>query len=421
MKNAFVKSEFLANAVISSLRKGELPTPEESEALDSRPLIDTLRRKVEAEDVPWLLQMVKEKVGGAAGLAISLLRNHVADPRVRECFEARWEGAEPYVKNRLMWRLLDNPRLTGHWRHRFFRFVIDERESFRAFNRAFFGGGAEGVYNVLSRIGDTSFPDSKRWVYLCCLQDVFEDRGALNALLSLVRSSSDRFEREVADELLKGLSEEAGCVAPQAPADEAAGLGFLSAAVISYLRENRPSEDDADLLNRLPLIDRLRGQVREENIPHLLDVVETESGAVAALYLSLLRSATSKPEVQRRLRARWDSADAFLRAHLMWRLLDDPELPPAWHRELFNFVLDNWAEFHEVSLRFLGTPDTVVTRALLRIADPSFPPTKKWAYLCRVPEVASDKAAARALVELGAIMPNPFTREVASVLLKRFF
>ena len=33
----------------------------------------------------------------------------------------------------------------------------------------------------------------------------------------------------------------------------------------------------------------------------------------------------------------------------------------------------------------------------------------------------SEGAAAGALVELGTLRPDPFTREVASVLLKRFF
>src|ERR1044072_3838692 len=214
MKNVFYKSEFLADAIICSLRRGELPTPEESEEIDSRPVIDGLRCKVEVQDVAWLLELGKGRTGATPGLATSLLRNHIADPRVLECFEARWEGAEPYVKNRLMWRLLDRTQATEWWRDRFLRFVLDEREIFRTFNHSFYGNGTEGIYNLLSRLGDTSFPDSKRWVYLCCLPDVLEDRSAVKSLLSLGLSSADRFERGVAGELLRRLSGEAGSEAP---------------------------------------------------------------------------------------------------------------------------------------------------------------------------------------------------------------
>ncbi len=113
-----------------------------------------------------------------------------------------------------------------------------------------------------------------------------------------------------------------------------------------------------------------------------------------------------------------------MRAHLMWRILDYPSLPSEWHRKIFDFIIEteeNWKEFKEVSAKFLGTPQTIVISVLKRLAEPTFPESKKWAYLCSVPEVAEDQAAAKALVSLGCYMSDPFTQEVAEVLLRRFF
>ena len=63
---------------------------------------------------------------------------------------------------------------------------------------------------------------------------------------------------------------------------------------------------------------------------------------------------------------------------------------------------------------------TIVTNALKRLADPSFPESNKWAHLCHVPEVADDPVAAKALVRFGLFMKDPFTKEIAQKLLDRF-
>jgi len=150
-------------------------------------------------------------------------------------------------------------------------------------------------------------------------------------------------------------------------------------------------------------------------------VIDNEAGDRFGLHLSLLRMFTIRQDVQQRLQQRWQTADAFGKAHLIWRILDDPQLREEWHRKLFRFVLSDWEEFQKVSLKFLGTPSNVVQHALKRIGDTSFPDSKKWVYLCRVPTVSDDPDAAKALVNLGLLMKDEYTKEVAAELLKRFF
>ena len=144
-------------------------------------------------------------------------------------------------------------------------------------------------------------------------------------------------------------------------------------------------------------------------------------GGSAAFAVSLLRHFSLQPDVQPRIWARWESASTYLRCHLLFRILDDPALQVEWHRKLFNFVLDEWEVFNQVQIKFLGSPENVISHVLRRIGDPSFPDSKTWAYLCTVPGLVEDKNVARALVGLGLNSTDPFTREVADQLLDRFF
>jgi hypothetical protein len=426
MDFAFAATGFVADAIIDHLRSGNYPTDSEAIFLDRRPLIDGLRQRINENDIPRLLNIVRVESGPRAGLACSLLRNFVQQDQVKSCFEARWASATAFLKNRLMWRLLDIPELPQAWHRRFFDFILNEWSTFRDFNLVFYGGSQQALGSILSRMMDQSFPDSKKWIYPCSAIGVVEDQGAVRALVHLGRSMNDPFAREVADALLQRFFPDEGhngaeCGAT--PGREAAlDLCFVADAIISYLRKgNLPTEEEADYLNRLPIIDELRGRIGEGDQQWVFEIVERESGEVGGLYLSLLRRLDSQANVQLRLHKRWEVADAFLKAHLMWRILDDPYLPPEWHEKLFDFVLKEWDTFNKVSLKFLGDSQTVVLQALKRIGDSTFPDTKKWAYLCRVPQAAEDKEAARALVTLGLSMSDKFTQQVAEVLLKRFF
>ena len=426
MGTEFMRAPFVADAIVAALKSGSYPSDAEARVLDRRPLIDLLRQRIGNADVRDLLTIVEDGSDGVAGFAVSLLRHHVKQKSVRTCFEARWSKARPHLKNRLMWRLLDDPNLDKAWHERFFDFVQKEWPTFRDFNRDFYGEPGKALASLLNRLADPTFPESKRWIYLCSAPEVVDDRDAAKAIVSLGLSAKDPFQRQVAQKLLKRFfpKKDEG-TSPPAPAAKLARdvpLGFLAAAIVRHLRSgNKPSKQEADYLNRLPIIDALRAQITKEDLPWLFGVVEGKPGEVAAFYLSLVRRFTGEKAVQRRLRSLWKRPNAFMRAHLMWRLLDDPHLPKAWHERLFKFVLAEWKTFQAVSLKFLGTPETVVTQALKRIGDSSFPETKKWAYLCRVPQVAQDQEAAKALVTLGRSMPDPFARKVAGVLLQRFF
>jgi hypothetical protein len=197
---------------------------------------------------------------------------------------------------------------------------------------------------------------------------------------------------------------------------------FLADAVVEHLRRGAlPSEADADLLNRLPIVDWLRERVQRSDVEWLIHVIAAQEGEFSGLCLSLLQKFDTEPAIQSVLQQRWSGASAFLKAHLMWRILDDPKLPEEWHEELFSFVLREQDVFHAVSLKFLGTPETVVEEAHRRYEGPQFPQSIKWSYLCRVAGVAANPGEGRRFLEVALSSSDQFTRRVATTLPNRFY
>jgi polar amino acid transport system ATP-binding protein len=199
-------------------------------------------------------------------------------------------------------------------------------------------------------------------------------------------------------------------------------LEAVADAVVAQIRNGSfPEGENAEFLNRFQIIDLLRERIDETDLPRLFGVIEGREGASAAFALSLLRKFSERQEVQARLRSRWKSANAFLRGYLLWRILDDPELPGDWHATLFDFVFKEWDTFRKEQLMFWGMRKNVLEGIKSRISNPSFPESKKWAYLCCLPELAEDQKAAEGMIRSELDSSDAFTREVSRRLLDRFF
>ncbi|MBN9659209.1 MAG: hypothetical protein J0H49_13570 [Acidobacteria bacterium] len=146
--------------------------------------------------------------------------------------------------------------------------------------------------------------------------------------------------------------------------------------------------------------------------------IELQEGVRAAFYLALVKPFAISSEVRSLLARRFDSASPSLRTELLWRLLDDPSLPLATHQRLFDFVKDHWDSF-QGCLSYLGTPEEIVLSVLRRIAE--CPESKRWIYLCCLPQYAADPIAAKGILVLASASSDPFMAVVANSLLKRFW
>lgn len=427
----FQDSSYVGDSVFSRLRT-HLPTEAEAAYLDCRPLIDQMRSASAPADREWLLQTARTAPDGVAGLAISLLRHH-RDAELMAEFQGMWDRASPFVRNRLMWRLADDPHLGEDWRRELFRFATSDAgwPVFRDFNLGFYGPPEARLASLIDRVGDEDFPVRKKWLYALSIPEGLPDGRSARSLLRLARLAGDDFAVEVVDYIQeKWPARNDGKPAWNVPEASvmADGLDYVADALVCSMRSRvRPDERTADLLNRLPIVDRLRSRIEIGDVEDWVrPVLNEETGEVAGLYLSLLKRHDTVPDVAKDLKRRWEVAKSpFMRAHLMWRILDDPDLEEDWHRRIFAFVMEEWQTFHEVSLKFLGTPESVIFKVLRRMADPDYPDTKRWSYLCRMVDVGADQEAVRSLLVLtgrnpGTAFASRFAAEVASHLVDRF-
>jgi hypothetical protein len=447
VKDEFINATFVADAIMSYMRKGEkyFPNAEESEFIDCMQLIDNLRDRVRDDDISWILERFERDNGQRAGLASSMLKKVAKQNKeVMTRFEERWkrestkEGEKDiYLQNRLMWRILGKDNLEPEWNRHFLNFVFNNWKVFDDFNKHFYGTGKEAENRLLKRIGDTGIPESKKWIYLCTVPRFFDNTIQAKALISIGYTIDSSFVRNATKKLLDkffsngffsggNINEN---LDPISNINRNDILHYIIRAIMDYIRKgNRPDEISADYLNRVPIIDALRKEITKDDLKEwLCETIKMVEGEAVGFYLSLLRGftissdAVVSQEMNEFLCKQWEGASSFQKAHLMWRILDYDKLSHEWHRRIFKFVFENWDTFKFVATKFLGSPHTIVNEVLHRLGDSSYSESQKWATLCCLPGVTDNEEAAHSLIKLSLLMENEFTREVAGALLERFY
>ncbi len=191
--------------------------------------------------------------------------------------------------------------------------------------------------------------------------------------------------------------------------------------ILEQLRSGAvPSAAEALDLHTATVLDELRPLIEPSDIGWIFAVAATADDERVGLYMSLLAPYAQRPDVQEAVRKAWDEGSVYLKTVLLWRLIDDPNLPIAWHRKLFGFVLVEWEAFQRHSLSFFdGQDEVVITKSLERYFSPSIPESKKWAYLCSVANVDRYPMTRHGIVGLGLASTHEFVREVAAHLLDR--
>jgi hypothetical protein len=192
---------------------------------------------------------------------------------------------------------------------------------------------------------------------------------------------------------------------------------YLYSNIVDDLRNGRPLPPGlASSLDVFPVIDRLRVVVEEADVPMLLATAREQWSDSAALAVSLLRRYARRADVRVTLRELWRSCTAFApRYELLFRLLDDPDLPLGWHREIYEFVQSHRSEFLDASVVWAGGVGHLLDRVRSRLADASFAREKMWVYLV-IATVSDDRAAVAALIKPYSGLAD-FTGSVAGELM----
>ena len=100
--------------------------------------------------------------------------------------------------------------------------------------------------------------------------------------------------------------------------------------------------------------------------------------------------------------------------------MDNSELSAEWHEVLFAFVLENWDVFQKQQSVYFGGEKEVFKAVLRRIGDADYPISKKWSYVCCLPDMV-DKDVAKSVILLFRNQKNnsEFNIKVADELLNR--
>ena len=181
----------------------------------------------------------------------------------------------------------------------------------------------------------------------------------------------------------------------------------------------RPTEAEALAWNVAENIHRLRSGITAADLRWIFPPIEEDEGPCASFFTALLQPLTTEAEVRSFLARRFETAGPYLKAQLLWRLLDDAALPAATHESLFSFVLSDWDFFQNSCVSYLGSASEIIEAALGRIAD--CPVGKRGIYLCCLPKYADDQRAVKGILTIAVSSTDAFTGKVARTLMERFF
>jgi hypothetical protein len=180
-----------------------------------------------------------------------------------------------------------------------------------------------------------------------------------------------------------------------------------------------PTEAEATAWNVEQTVHGLRGQITQSDLSWIMPSIAKGDDSRTAFYLALLQPLGAEPEVRAFLTERFESASPYLKAQLLWRLLDDAALSEAAHAMLFAFVMSNWELFQASCVAYLGDGRQILQAVLRRFGE--CPASKRWVYLCCLPGYADDQQAVKGLLTITAASADAFMAKVADSLLERFF
>lgn len=184
--------------------------------------------------------------------------------------------------------------------------------------------------------------------------------------------------------------------------------------VLDAIRGKRPiPEDVAVAANKFEHIDKLRAEMRDEDIPYLLEQARSSSVAAANLTLYLLRPFKDEDEVRSLVWSLWSEVTKYKkRLVVMWPLLDYEDLDASIHEEVYQFVREDLPRFIEECNKWFGGPSKVLNYCKERLDDLTFPSTKNWVYLCAAMGSSERDSLIRLLKEYQA-SKNEFAARVA--------
>lgn len=198
---------YLGEKLIDDLRAGAQLSSGLLGLANQVEIVDVLRKSISNEDFRWIRSMCDSKEDGAQQLALSLVRSIQYQREVRLYLEEMWHRNDLTFITRIVLQsqLLQYEDLQADLRTQIFQSILNNWDEWITEVKNWTGG----VHNVLDyiqiRLGDSRFPRSKWWYYLCCAP-ASNDPIKARELVERFAQDSDPFMKSVAEELLRRLN-----------------------------------------------------------------------------------------------------------------------------------------------------------------------------------------------------------------------
>ncbi len=159
-------------------------------------------------------------------------------------------------------------------------------------------------------------------------------------------------------------------------------------AWLEKARLGQLSNEECKRLTTMGHMDALRARVTDNDLDWILPDILKYSDERAGFQISLTAKFATRDDIGAFLKECWPKANVYQKSHLLWRILDDPDLSADWHSTLFAFVDQEWDQFQETCSRYYGgTPEGTVAGTVERYLSHKYPTSKNWAYLCNLATV----------------------------------
>lgn len=179
-------------------------------------------------------------------------------------------------------------------------------------------------------------------------------------------------------------------------------------ALVDRIRNSQASADDLDMVHQAPHQRPIAALIGENDAEWLVELGKSPKLKERGAAWRLMRSLPSVPVVREHLREVWmrDNLTDVERNTLLWRVLDDSELPDELHRNIWQWIKTHRDSFVEAFMWYVGFvirgPDPRYKDVYQLLADsithsqPPCPPSKRWIYAATAVLIAKNAAEATA-------------------------
>lgn len=164
--------------------------------IQSRIMIDNIRQNYTKDEAITVVKNLIQKDGNNESISeyelkeIQCVKKHIANSEMFNLLMQLWNNTDNwFIKNELMWRLLDKEDLSMEFHKEVHKFILKNWDKFVAYSqKEQYFRKDRIIENTKERLANADYPSSKDWLYLKYLQAMCAGHNELEVM-------ADEFER----------------------------------------------------------------------------------------------------------------------------------------------------------------------------------------------------------------------------------